>query len=44
MRQDLAQEQPGALALRVGEKFLRGAALDDLAAVRETVNRLFKRP
>jgi hypothetical protein len=33
MREDLAQEQPGALALRVGEEFLWRGALDNLAAV-----------
>src|SRR6266571_2442634 len=30
VRQDLAEEQPGALALGVGEKFLGRAAFDDL--------------
>src|SRR6516165_912494 len=35
MRQDLAQEQFGAIALRVGEELLRRGALDDLAAVHE---------
>src|SRR5271163_1248917 len=35
MRQDLAEEQPGAFALRAGKKLLRRTALDDLAAVHE---------
>src|SRR5579864_151254 len=35
MRQDLAEEQPGALALRVGEKLRGRPALDDLPAVHE---------
>src|ERR1041384_8794067 len=33
VRQDLAQKQPGPLALWIGEKFRWWRALDDLAAV-----------
>src|SRR5436305_2996507 len=35
MREDLAEEELGAVALRVGEEFLRRRYLDDLAAIHE---------
>src|SRR5581483_1138974 len=35
IRQNLAEEQPGAVAFRVGDELLRRPALDDLAAVHQ---------
>ena len=37
MREDLAEKQLGAVVLGVGEEFLGRAALDDLAAVMNTI-------